>query len=815
MTHRLIVIAVVLLAMLGGLCPTVADEEGPAIGFPERRPRSGSFVRPREGSVLGVTPPGFCWWRAASLGTVRYRLRIVGESEQPSYESALLEAPVCVPERVLPAGEYRWTVEAIDEEGKVADIWGPMTFTIAEGAYAQPWTPVDQLLAQVPDTHPRLLFPRACLPKIRATLDTSRAEAFDSLRRRAEGGLALDVPPEPDYDEIKDPAQRRLAYVRSFQEMRRYHTGGMLHLALMYVMSGERQYGLKAKALLLGAAEWDPEGISSVMGRYGDEVGLGLAKSAALTYDWIYDLLDEKERLQVEAMLVARADQMLRRLQRRDFLARPGSSHDGRLPGYLIEHAIALADKPRAKVWMDYALRTVMTVFPHWAGQDGGWAEGLAYGSAYNTIFITPLESLRTATGLDIWQRPFYREVPYFFLYNTSPVGEIFGFGDSYDFPVARRTTGLRSLMQFYAERFDDPGLRWWVDLLEREDGRRPGLSALPGIVLPQTVQPAPPEDLPSDAVFRGVGWAALHTDLGQPHNDLMVMFKSSPFGPVSHSYADQNSFAILRGGKALARPGGSRYPQHGTPFHTKYTQQTVAQNSILVDGQGQLNRRADANGQIVAFRSTPWFGYVCGDATAAYGDCLNRFQRHVLLIRPSLVCIVDDLVAPQSSQFQWLMHAAERLELDEETQTLVSRRGPASMTVRLVTPGDFLFTQTDAWPLDPKTGFPTASRPLPTTLWHFTAETRQRTPRRRIAAVMVVRENDEDPQYEIVARSKSTMEVRTETIGGDAVVKVHLDAEADPALPVMELRYEPEQGEPRQVELSSRMDQTVPRRSP
>ena len=78
--------------------------------------------------------------------------------------------------------------------------------------------------------------------------------------------------------------------------------------------------------------------------------------------------------------------------------------------------------------------------------------------------------------------------MPYFFLYNTSPVGEIFGFGDSYDSPVAGRATGLRSLMQFYAQRFDDQVLRWWVDLLETADGDRPGLSALPGIILPQTV---------------------------------------------------------------------------------------------------------------------------------------------------------------------------------------------------------------------------------------------------------------------------------------------------------------------------------------
>jgi hypothetical protein len=123
-------------------------------------------------------------------------------------------------------------------------------------------------------------------------------------------------------------------------------------------------------------------------------------------------------------------------------------------------------------------------------------------------------------------------------------------------------------------------------------------------------------------------------------------------------------------------------------------------------------------------------------------------------------------------------------------------------MTVRLVTPGGFRFTQTDAWPIDPKTGFPTASRPLPQKLWHFEAETRQRSPRRRIAALMIVREGDEQPRCSLKSPSASTMEIRAASIGGDVLVTVHLDANADPPLPIMDLRYAPDQGEPQHVEL-------------
>ncbi len=772
----------------------IAEAADAPVAFPEARPSGGSFSRPEAGEVMDVSPPGFCWWRAAPVGRIRYLLRVTDSAGAEAYSSPPLTDPVHVPAKVLPPGTYSWRVEAIDAKGAVADSTPAREFTIADKAVAQAWIPADELLKRVSQGHPRLLFPRGQLDEIRATLTTTRREAFESLQREAGRGLAMQPPPEPDYDTIGDPAERRLAYGASFIEMRNYHLGAMQHTALMFVLTGEKKYGDAAKALLLGAAEWDPEGISSIMAPYGDEVGLGLVKSEALTYDWIYELLNSDERAKAETMLAARADQMLRRLQRRDFLERPESSHDGRLPGYLLEHAIALAEHPRAVVWMDYALKAILTVFPHWAGRDGGWAEGISYGIAYNSMFITPLESLRIATGLDVWQRSFYRKLPYFFFYNVSPVGEICGFGDSYDGSAMDRSAPLRGLIQFHAQRTGDPALRWWVDLLRTPSGEKPSLPAIAGLILPQTVQPCEPMDMTPDAVFQGVGWAALHSNLARPEQDLLVAFKSSPFGGVSHSYADQNSFAILKGGHVLARPGGVRYPSHGTPFHTRYTQQTVAQNGLLVNGEGQISRDANANGHIVAFQSTPHIGYVCGDAAAAYGERLTRFRRHVVLVRPGLVCIVDDLESPAPAEFQWLMHAAEQLRLDQAGQTFVSQRGTAEMEVHLVTPGGFRFSQTDQWPLDPKTGFPTARQPEPARLWHFTATTREPAAVRRIAAVMNVSTADDRPECQVQVEG-NRVHVRAGSAGTSAVVAIDLAVERPEDVPLMTVRCEPQGG--------------------
>jgi len=770
-------VGLLLTAIAACACDALAEKGGAKVAFPRERPERGCFPRPHRDERLDISPPGFCWWAAGERGKVKYRLKVFNEKGALAYQSPLLTDPAHVPDRVFPQGRYTWKVEALDGKGNVLDEFPARRFTIVEGAFPQPWVSPAKLLKRVPKGHPRLLFTRENLEAVRATLDTSRREAFRDLKRRASRALRLKPPPEPDYDRIEDKAQQRMAYKHSFAEMRRYHQGGMMPLALMYLLTGEEKYAEVAKKILLAATEWDVEGISSVLSPYGDEIGLGLARSEAYTYDWLHDYLTDSEREKVKRMLIARADQLLRRLQKHDFLVRPENSHDGRLPGYLVEHAIALAEEPRARVWMDYAMRVLLTVYPHWAGKDGGWAEGVPYGLAYNIIYLAPFESLYRATGFDLWRRPFYRKVRYFFLYNISPRGELMPFGDTEDAAVAPRAPLIRALMQFHASKYRDSTVRWWMDLFVRDGRKVAGTAAFPGIILPDDVEPKEPENLPQDAAFFGVGWAALHSDIMHPEKDLMVMFKSSPYGSVSHSHADQNCFVIMKGGKALAIPAGRRYPIHGSPFHVKYTQQTLAHNAILVNGEGQVNRNGNANGRLVSFKTGKHFGYVCGDAARAYGGLLKKFRRHVLLLRPFLVVVVDDLEAKEPSKFQWLLHAKEKFSLDEGRQVILSRRGGAEMTVQLFTRGGFAFSQTNEWTVSPREGFPKTREKLPEKQWHFTAETRGKSTRRRIAAVMAVKDGAEKPTWE-AKYARGVVVVKASA--GDVRAEIRIDLRAE-----------------------------------
>ena len=489
-------------------------------------------------------------------------------------------------------------------------------------------------------------------------------------------------------------------------------------------------------------------------------------------------------------MLIAHGNAMLERLKRRDFLNFSAYSHDGRLPGYLVEFSIALAEEPVSEEWLDYALRALLTVFPHWAGSEGGWAEGINYSLSYNDRFITPLQSLYLSTGYDLFQKPFFRKFRHFAMYNASPYGEILPFGDGEQKHVSTRADELYSILFFHALRYQDPALRWWIEVLEREDVEPDRLGVLHRLLLPDDLPPRPPQDMPLDRAFHGVGWATLHTDLMHPEQDLMVMFKSSPFGSVSHSHADQNSFAIMKGGKALAIPGGKRFPQHGSPFHEQYTQQTLAHNALLIDGHGQRNRDDTAQGRLVAFRSLTHIAYVAGEASQCYSEPLNKNVRHMILVRPSLLIVLDEVEADRPVELAWLMHTKEESILKPQSQLFTSQRDRHRMTVHLVSSaGPLEISQTDEWPIAPKQGYPMVNVADPPRQWHLKAKTTEASAKHRLAAVMVVGDQNEMHVYEVI-QVESGLRIVANVEKGRAKAEIRLRDAAHSTAPLVNVTF-------------------------
>ena len=707
--------------------------------FPAEPPNRALFPCPRQGATVGVTPPGFAWWRVE--GAASYRLSIRNNYGRVVYDANLLEDPVHLPPEPLPAGRYTWNVEAFGKSGERIATRGAWPFTVPEEIPELPWVDPSALLGRVPGAHPRYIFLKEDLPAIRASLRTTRRAAWEEVKARAGSLLDTPLPEPPRYHTFEGRTRQRMGYFEYFRNFRGFLDNAMSVLALAYLMSGDERYGLAAKRILLEVETWGIGGPMSILSPFGDEPGLSLCRHGQRAYDWLYDLFDESERERVRRMTIGRGAQILERLKKADYLFTSAESHNGRLIAYLSEYAIVCkGETSEAATWLDYSLRALTTFYPHWAGPDGGWAEGIGYALAYNTIYLPALESLRAACRYDLYRRPFYGNIRKFFLYCASPIAEVRPFGDG----AERDGVGSSgaALLLHHGRRFEDPASVWW----SKKTGASPsGSDAMIPLLTEDNVKPAPPSNLPSARLFRGVGWAGLHSTLDQPEHDTFFLFKSSPYGSVSHSHADQNGFAILKGGKALAIPSGHYGPAYGMPHHANWTRQTKANNCILVNGEGQTVRQAWANGAIKDFRHQEAISYLLGDATPAYAGKLTRCHRHVLFLRPGVILMLDDLEAPEPAQFQWLLHSLEKMTLKPSVGQVSSTRGQASLTARLHCRQDLNITQTDKFNPPFNEGNPEEYQREMPNHWHVTASTKTKSESVRILAVMLVRDNIQD----------------------------------------------------------------------
>lgn len=724
-----------------------ARQQSPA-GFLKQKSSGGMlFPRPHDGAEVKISPVGLAWLPCPSAES--YRVMIFDKDRNQIYTSNAGNDPVYCPSSVFPPGKYTWDVLAVDKRGNDIAQRGRRSFIISEGAAELPWIDPKELLSRVPKEHPRILYPKSQLGKIRSTLSTTRANSWRACRQAAQRALSRGVPSYPDYHKIKDPVVSRLEYQKYFGYFRRYVDGALMDLALAYLMTEESKYAVAAKKILLEIASWptDDNDVTSVSAKWGDEAGLSFSKCAHIAYDWLYDALDDSEKALVFKMCRERAWQTYRRLKRRNYLTFPGESHNGRLIAYLTDMSLAMAGETQdAETWLTYSLKALLTFYPHWAGMDGGWAEGTAYGLWYNTFYIPAFEGLRQLTGYNLWKRSFFSNVRYFFFYCTANHGEIRPFGDSAETggPGMNRGSGYAELMAFHAHQYNDPYIGWWVRQIPGYTNR----SLLHEDELPSKV----PTDLPNSAVFKSVGWAGLHSDITDPRNDTCLIFKSSPYGSVSHSHADQNAFVIMKGGTALAIPSGYYGPSYGKPHHAQWTRSTKANNCILVDNQGQTIRSADAQGAIVDFKDAPGYSYVAGDATPAYMGKLKKWIRRILFLRPGLFLLLDEIEAPTPGKYQWMLHAFEKMDINEAKVT--SRRKGAALEVYLDCPQGLVLSQTDKFDTPYNYGIPEAYHKNKANHWHVTAETVEKSRIQRIAAVMVVFNQGERFQVQLQKRN-------------------------------------------------------------
>ncbi|NLS98253.1 MAG: DUF4962 domain-containing protein [Planctomycetaceae bacterium] len=726
-----------------------ARSDSPAFKADAIHPERRTEASPAGSHPVSVNPPSLLWPVTSGSG-VRYQVRLSQEerfADGGTIKASDLRWAMFNPHRRLDEGTWYWQVGTTKKPGADAE-WSPVhSFKVDDTAREFVTPPAAEMLGGVPRAHPRILVPADKLSRLRDKLQgTEIRKDYVRVAERLVGksvrGVEGALPSETGKNQFESKNFAKWAS--------KGYAGKLLDeiksLSVAYLATGDERFAREAIRRGILVAGFDPKGPTSRS--VSDFADGSCMEALALVYDCCHDLLSDSEKAQLRDAMVARVAPWFAR-QMNDLESRVFNAH---IWQHILQQAteVALAlygDVPEAELWLSYVYELWPARVPLLGGDDGGWANGISYfGTNFKTLMEMPT-LLRRFSGVDFCGHPWYRNTIYYQLYAWPPGSASDGFGDGAERPDSP-SGGRAMFAHFLATRFQDPVALWYARQIV---GNRNLDSLLPPMLLfdrvlseggPRLPEPALPDDLPQARAFRDIGLVTMHTDLAAPQDNLMLAYRSSPFGSYNHMHSDQNALHIVCGGKRLFS-GSGYYIAYGDEHFQGWYTHTRGQNSILIDGKGQV-RGAEGYGWIARYLHGRQITYCTGDASSAYGDAgLTRFRRHVAFLRPDIVVIYDDLQADHAAEWSWLLHSPGKIETDVDTNRFLATTDNAQARINMFASSPVKGTVSDQFDppalnwRDKKDSGKTIKYP---NQWHLAVVPNEKSAKARFLAVLQIR---------------------------------------------------------------------------
>ena len=671
--------------------------------------------QPRAGASVGTNPPVFAW--KATLEQGPFRLLVANGAGEPVLDVRDLRDPVHLPCQPLAPGQYQWHWKGRETVGET------LAFTVPGNAVALPVPPVATWLERLGTQHPRIyVSPERC-QAIRASLAGEYAEPWARVRQEAERLLAeprhIDEPPYLP-DRSLDYQAFIAAFGKAMWESRAFVANSQT-LALAYLLNGDRRYARAACERMASICRWDPMGSTHLA--HNDEPHMSVIWHGPTTCDWIFDEFTDEEREIVLSQYRRRGQITFEHMHGRGcYGVSRFDSHAGREIVFLAMIALAFHEHiPEAEEWLEWLRPVLCGVWPVWAGDDGAWAEGISYGLAYVEIMTMFATALKQGAGVDLFRRPFWLGHARWRQACFPPYAEWIGFGDHSE----RWATTWIANADLVERIGTEAGSREFAEYVrqfrneaaicpQREDSGFAYVNPLPILRPPAEGMATPAPDPRTLRIFPVAGWGAFRTEPDCAERDIAMIVRSSPFGSISHSHANQNDFILHAGGKVLAMPSGY-YDGYGSPHHANWVWHTKSHNCLTLSDAGQIMRSPNAAGALEAAYEDEALAYVRGTADASYADRASLCRRHFLFLKAHrCFLLIDEFEAKPGivSTPQWNLHSWAEFAVDDAGRSFSCAREGATLDGFVMYHRVGFFTQTQGWEPPPRQS-PRASQ------WH------------------------------------------------------------------------------------------------
>lgn len=699
-----------------------------------REPKTGEVhYFPGQNESSEVNPPGFVWLPEDQ--SVSYILQCSSKEDFSvlEYQAEDITLNVHCPSKLFRPGDWYWRYAYKTETGDQSSWSLIRKFTIPDTAVHFPQPTLTNLINAIPSQHTKLLLrPETKQNKylyLSNNFQTEWSDFIDRLEKDLLNSVKTDEPPlYPSGSSTKTRNQADVDVWRSNRRMVIPELERAANFAFAYALTGEDKYSQKARDIIMPMMNWDPHG--STGWKMNDEIAMPMLNLVSRVYTWAYPVFTEEERQMIVDTMSKRAQDAYDHLIKTQHTVKPYGSHNNRSWHFLGEASIAFIDDiPEAKIWLKYAMDVFYTVYPAWNDSDGGWHEGIPYWNSYLSRVTWWLDIMETF-GIFVHEHPFFQKAGDFAVYVQPPGQEFAGFGDMADTHSWEKNC---ELMKYLASKTNNQYWEYYARVNDTEDQKK--LLDYSDFLRIRAGKPPAKilTSMPPSKVFEGTGIASFHSHLGIQELDTHFLFKSSPFGTQSHGFNAQNSFVLWREGLPVLHWSGHR-DWHGSDHHQKWMWETKSDNSITVNGRGQIKHNPEAKGRIVNQFLGEDVSYVAGDASQAYGDLLTKYVRHAVFIKPDMIFLVDELEAPEPSTYEFHLHASEEFETKSQ-YSIIAKNQQSGAKIVFANPADLTIEQSSTltppplnwnkqqWSLTAKSATPELQQTFVTFLKTFSGE--------------------------------------------------------------------------------------------
>lgn len=668
-----------------------------------------------------------------------------------------LQGGLFTPQEILAPGLWQWRCKR-----ESADTWPPWnSFIVPEETFSYAAMAPHVFIKRCR----RLARPRKLLMGLSEKTLHGLEETPDvkALIQEAEQARGLTIPADKELEEVLPVGNSWNAGMLLERTVKPpiHNILVSVHLLLQaFLLNGNRSFLDEAIKQGRQIAALDPNGITAK----NDFSDSGAMAAMAVLYDTAFPYLSAELKEDLLQKIRIRGNRIFKRYR--------GTVESRVMENHAWQHilrrlafsGLAILDNcPEGEEWLSYVYQVWRGRFPILGGDDGGWANGNGYfpvnfeSIAYISLFFSLISNANWA------EHPWFQNVGKYLALTMPPGTTSDRFGDQcekYNYPSMDRVAFADVIHRFtnnptareYAQRCltcsqqkleSDKKFRWFrilMDLTDKERNIFPDRHAFKAV-------------MPQDGFFPDTGISVFHSDINVPRKNIMVSFRSSPFGAFGHAHANQNAFNINLGGKPLFVTAGY-YTGFSNPHTLRVYRNTWGQNSILINGAGQ-KLGTENFAQLYNYGTLNECSWVTGDASAAYGkinsefwierlnkagitpvpkngygsEAILQYKRTVLFIRPGLIIIYDNLEAERKASWQWLLHSP--WSFIESDKSLSFHAGPTGKEAEVTLTGSCSLTHSisNKFPIEPENNY--------SKQWHLTVQNKNEQSKMRFLAVI------------------------------------------------------------------------------